>query len=68
MERLVAWNSRFVEMLDLPVDPSAETTLSDILSLQLARGDFGPPDRTLDVRRGWRVSFATSPISASGRP
>lgn len=46
---LVAWNSRFVEMLDLPVDPSAEMTLSDVLSLQLARGDFGPAELTSSV-------------------
>ncbi len=48
-ERLVAWNARFVEMLDLPLDLSHDTTLSDILSLQLSRGDFGPADQALSV-------------------
>jgi signal transduction histidine kinase len=45
--RLVAWNSRFVEMLELPPDLSGETTLTDILTLQAARGDFGSVDLAL---------------------
>ncbi|HYM72530.1 MAG TPA: ATP-binding protein [Stellaceae bacterium] len=47
--RLIAWNARFVEMLDLPGDLTNETTLTDVLSLQAARGDFGPVDMTVDV-------------------
>ena len=46
--RLVAWNSRFVEMLELP-DLSAETALTDILAVQAARGDFGSVDLALAV-------------------
>ncbi|MBV8776387.1 MAG: PAS-domain containing protein [Alphaproteobacteria bacterium] len=41
---LVAWNARFVEMLDLPLDLTHETTLHDILAVQAERGDFGPVD------------------------
>ena len=47
--RLMAWNSRFVEMLELPPDLSAETTLRDILTLQAARGDFGRVEGTTEV-------------------
>jgi signal transduction histidine kinase len=40
--RLVAWNSRFVELLDLPDSLQAgTTTLYEVLRLQMARGDFG---------------------------
>jgi len=41
--RLMAWNSRFIEMIELPADLSGDTTLRDILILQTLRGDFGPP-------------------------
>jgi signal transduction histidine kinase len=46
--RLLAWNARFIEMLDLPMTLSAETTLRDILTAQTERGDFGVVDRTDD--------------------
>ena len=42
--RLMAWNSRFLEMLDLPGSLPSDTTLHDILRLQSERGDFGPVD------------------------
>ena len=42
--RLVAWNAKFVELLDLPVEPTTETNLRDILRVQVERGDFGPVD------------------------
>ena len=48
--RLIAWNSRFVEMLELPQDLSGDTTLHDILAMQSARGDFGPPDLSVEER------------------
>src|SRR2546423_10749163 len=47
--RLAAWNSRFLELLQLP-PPSATTTLHDILSHQTQRGDFGPVDPAGDIR------------------
>jgi signal transduction histidine kinase len=39
--RLIAWNSRFCELLDLPADLGTDATLHDILMLQAVRGDFG---------------------------
>jgi signal transduction histidine kinase len=45
--RLIAWNSRFASLLQLP-DEVAGATLYEILLMQAARGDFGPvaaPDR-----------------------
>ena len=51
--RLMAWNERFIELLDLPADIGPDTNLRDILTLQLARGDFGP----LDVRREASLRF-----------
>ena len=38
--RLIAWNSRFCELLDLPTDAVANAALRDILMLQTVRGDF----------------------------
>jgi len=42
--RLVAWNQRFCELLDLPPDIAASATLHDILMHQAVRGDFGESD------------------------
>jgi signal transduction histidine kinase len=39
--RLLAWNSRFASLLQLPGDP-AGITLYEILVMQAERGDFGP--------------------------
>jgi signal transduction histidine kinase len=39
--RLVAWNYRFRELLDLPADLAVGATLNDILTHQAVRGDFG---------------------------
>jgi signal transduction histidine kinase len=47
--RLVAWNSRFCELLDLPPDLTAGAPLSDILMLQAIRGDFGDGDPAAEV-------------------
>ncbi len=47
--RLIAWNTRFLELLELP-PPTATTTLHDILSYQTQRGDFGPVDPKSDIR------------------
>jgi signal transduction histidine kinase len=59
--RLMAWNSRFVEMLDLPADLSNDTTLQDILTLQSARGDFGPVDSKAEVRERFEAFFRDVP-------
>jgi signal transduction histidine kinase len=47
--RLVAWNSRFRELLDLPPDLTAGTSLRDILMLQAMRGDFGDSEPEAEV-------------------
>ena len=47
--QLMAWNAKFIELLDLPPDLTTETNLRDILALQSARGDFGPMDPTVDI-------------------
>jgi len=56
--RLVAWNSRFVELLDLPDTLAAgTTTLYEILRLQMARGDFGQTEVTDEAVRQRIASF-----------
>jgi signal transduction histidine kinase len=47
--RLIAWNLRFCELLDLPADLAASATLRDILTHQAARGDFGGDDPETEV-------------------
>ena len=59
--RLMAWNSRFVEMLDLPTDLSGETTLQDVLRLQAERGDFGPVDTTAETNGRFEAFFRDIP-------
>jgi signal transduction histidine kinase len=49
--RLIARNSRFCELLDLPLDLTIGTTLHDILMLQAVRGDFGDNDPEPEVAR-----------------
>jgi histidine kinase len=49
--RLVAWNFRFCELLDLPPDLTAGAPLSDILMLQAIRGDFGDDDPLAEVTK-----------------
>jgi signal transduction histidine kinase len=61
---LVAWNARFVEMLDLHADLSGETTLFDILMTQAERGDFGPADEAVaDVPQRVERFFADVPYA-----
>jgi len=47
--RLLAWNSRFIELLGLPADLPAGTSLREILTIQAVRGDFGPVYTDLHV-------------------
>jgi signal transduction histidine kinase len=47
--RLIAWNFRFCELLDLPADFAAGATLHDILKHQAVRGDFGGGDPETEV-------------------
>jgi signal transduction histidine kinase len=47
--RLIAWNSRFCELLDLPPDLDVGAPLRDILMLQAVRGDFGEDEPAREV-------------------
>ena len=50
--RLIAWNSRFCELLELPPDLPVGVPLRDILMLQAVRGDFGRDDPSVEVATG----------------
>ena len=47
--QLIAWNEKFVELLDLPREPTTDTNLRDILELQIERGDFGSVDPSTEL-------------------
>jgi signal transduction histidine kinase len=47
--RLIAWNLRFCELLDLPAGLAASATLYDILTHQADRGDFGGDNPEMEV-------------------
>ena len=49
--RLIAWNSRFCELLELPLDLTVGAPLRDILMLQAVRGDFGSDDPSAEVAK-----------------
>jgi signal transduction histidine kinase len=49
--RLIAWNSRFCELLELPPDLTAGAQLRDVLMLQAVRGDFGGDDPSAEVAK-----------------
>jgi signal transduction histidine kinase len=59
--RLIVWNSRFCELLDLPEDLSAGAPLRDILTLQAMRGDFGDGDAEAEVARRLHAFFREVP-------
>jgi signal transduction histidine kinase len=58
---LMAWNARFVEMLELPAELSGETTLRDIHRLQSARGDFGPVESEAELEDRFESFFRDVP-------
>src|SRR6201987_2112554 len=49
--RLIAWNSRFCELLELPPELTVGAPLRDILVLQAVRGDFGRDDPSVEVAK-----------------
>src|SRR5438270_12560926 len=49
--RLIAWNARFCELLELPPDLPVGAPLRDILMLQAVRGDFGRDEPSADAAR-----------------
>jgi signal transduction histidine kinase len=48
--RLLAWNERFISLLDLPPGVGHGTRMEDILRLQARRGDFGTVDIEDEIR------------------
>jgi len=70
--RLIAWNSRFCELLELPPDLTVGAPLRDILMLQAVRGDFGRDDPSGEVvkRLEWfyrNVPTTKERMTPSGR-
>jgi len=70
--RLIAWNSRFCELLDLPADLGTDATLHDILMLQAVRGDFGEGEPEGEVARRLELFYRDVPtikerITPAGR-
>jgi len=61
--RLIAWNSRFCELLDLPTDLAAGATLHDILTHQAVRGDFGGGDPETEVARRLDLFYCDVPTT-----
>jgi signal transduction histidine kinase len=61
--RLIAWNFRFCELLDLPADLAAGATLCDILTHQAIRGDFGGGDPGTEVARRLDLFYRDVPTT-----
>ena len=59
--RLAAWNSRFVELLDLRDVVGRATTLRDILFRQAIRGDFGEVEPEEEVKKRLEVFWGELP-------
>ena len=59
--RLMAWNSRFCELLDLPKELPVGAPLRDILTLQAVRGDFGDEDPEVEAARRLEAFFRDVP-------
>jgi signal transduction histidine kinase len=60
--RLVAWNSKFIELLDLPMELTVGTNVHDILAMQARRGDFGPVDLAVDLPERVKRFFKEIPM------
>ncbi|MGA8403028.1 MAG: PAS-domain containing protein [Stellaceae bacterium] len=70
--RLVAWNEKFVELLDLSLDLTTETNLREVLALQAERGDFGPVEPSIDIAQRFARFYRDVPmvrerLTTSGR-
>ena len=61
--RLIAWNFRFCELLDLPADLAVGATLRDILMHQATRGDFGGDDPEAEVARRLDLFYRDVPTT-----
>ena len=60
--RLVAFNSRFAELLDLPPTIGTATSLYDILEFQLQRGDFSGSEPNLGVQERYDRMYRDLPV------
>jgi len=60
--RLLAFNSRFVELLELPVDLLTDGSLYEILEFQTNRGDFGPSESGIKVQQRLDRMFQNLPM------
>jgi signal transduction histidine kinase len=60
--QLVARNSKFCELLDLPPDLPVGTPLREVLMLQAARGDFGGGDSDDEVAHRLERFFLDVPV------
>ena len=49
--RLIAWNARFCELLELPTGLTTGTPLRDILMVQAVNGEFGRGDPETEVAK-----------------
>ncbi len=61
--RLIAWNSRFCELLELPPDLTAGALLRDILMLQAVRGEFGRGDPSAEVAKRLELFYRDVPTT-----
>jgi signal transduction histidine kinase len=60
--RLLAFNSRFVELLDLPADLLTDGSLYKVLEFQTNRGDFGPNGSGIGVQQRLERMFQNLPM------
>ena len=70
--RLIAWNFRFCELLDISCAFAAGATLRDLLMLQAARGDFGEAEAEAEVTRRLDLFYRDVPttkerVTSAGR-
>ena len=61
--RLIAWNFRFCELLDISSAFATEATLRDLLMLQAARGDFGEVEAEAEVTRRLDLFYRDVPTT-----
>jgi signal transduction histidine kinase len=61
--RLIEWNFRFCELLDISCAYAADATLRDLLMLQAARGDFGEAKAEAEVTRRLDLFYSDVPTT-----
>jgi signal transduction histidine kinase len=64
---LIVWNSRFIELLDLPPDLKLGTPLRSILMRQALRGDFGDVDPAETVNTRFELFYRDLPMELERR-